>query len=73
MPSAVEKMVVLQSHLVDLFPPEKEEEDPDDAGVSKQLMLKIMGGNSYHEGPCSEYWGRTITKGGHALNIRGNS
>jgi hypothetical protein len=37
-PSAVEKMVVLQSHLKDLFPPEKEEDDPDDVEDSKQLM-----------------------------------
>ena len=43
MPSAVEKMVVLQSHLVDLSPDdEKEEDDPDDAEVPKQLMADAL-------------------------------
>ena len=35
--------MVLQSHLVDLSPPdEKEEDDPDDAEVSKQLMADAL-------------------------------
>ena len=37
-PQAAEKMEVLQSHLEDLFPPEKEEDDLDDDEDSKQLM-----------------------------------
>ena len=39
----MEKMMVLQSHLVDLYPPEKEEDDdPDGAGISKQLMADAL-------------------------------
>ena len=42
-PPAVEKMMMLQSHLVDLYPPEKEEDDdPDGAGISKQLMADAL-------------------------------
>ena len=37
-PQAAEKMEVLQSHLVDLFPPEKEEDDLDEDEDYKQLM-----------------------------------
>jgi hypothetical protein len=50
-------MVVLQSHLVDLFPPEKEEEDPDDAEVSKQLMADALShgwsASWHHEQNCA--------------------
>ena len=34
--------MVLESHLVDLFPPEKEEDDLDDAEVPKQLMADAL-------------------------------
>jgi hypothetical protein len=51
-PPAVEKMMMLQSHLVDLYPPEKEEDDdPDGAGISKQLMadaLSLAWSTSWH-------------------------
>ena len=44
--------MMLQSHLVDLYPPEKEEDDdPDGAGISKQLMadaLSLAWSTSWH-------------------------
>ena len=35
-------------------------------------MIGILGGNSYKRGTFSEYWGETVTRGDHALNIWGN-